>query len=119
MKAGCLKSRRRGKRRASFIFLRRWQLKKRKSSKQPCENAKGGCSDHREPPRSSGSRGPRWNRRFGHSKSTKIASRLSRELQNSGLIFGQVVAPSVLTSVCSIIVCSVSEVWKERKGNLT
>jgi len=37
MKAGCLKSCRRGKRRAAFISLRRWPLKKRKSSKQPCE----------------------------------------------------------------------------------
>src|SRR6202035_970186 len=30
MKAGCLKRRRRAKRRASFISLRRWQLKKGK-----------------------------------------------------------------------------------------
>src|SRR5580704_12458369 len=41
---------------------RRWQLKKRKSSKQPCEKAKDGSSDRRVLPRSLGSRGPRWNR---------------------------------------------------------
>jgi transcriptional regulator with GAF, ATPase, and Fis domain len=52
MRAGCPISRRRGTRRASFIFPRRWQLKKGKSSKLLCENAKGGCLDRRVPPRS-------------------------------------------------------------------
>ncbi len=41
-----------GKRRACFISLTRWPLKKRESSKQPCENAKGACTDRRVPPRS-------------------------------------------------------------------
>src|SRR5271169_4329479 len=50
MKAGYPNSRRRGKRRAILFSPRRWQLKKRKSSKQPCENAKGGCSDRRVRP---------------------------------------------------------------------
>src|SRR6267154_4792494 len=50
MKAGYPNSRRTGKRRASFISPRRWQLKKRKSSKQLCENAKDGYSDRRAQP---------------------------------------------------------------------
>jgi len=67
---------------ASFIS-RRWQLKKRKSSKQPCEKAKDGCSDRRVRPPNWGFHGPRWNRRFGHSKSTRIALGLCRKLDGS------------------------------------
>src|SRR5712664_2457277 len=93
MRAGCLTSRRRGKRRASFISQRRWQLKKRKSSKQPCENAKDGSSDRRGQPLNQELRAPRWNRRFSHSRLTRIASELSREHENSRLIFGHVVTP--------------------------
>jgi transcriptional regulator with GAF, ATPase, and Fis domain len=52
MRAGCPKSCRKRTRRAGFISLTRWQLKKKKSSKQLCKNAKGGCSDRRAPPRS-------------------------------------------------------------------
>src|ERR1700691_1014859 len=52
MKAGCPNSRRREERRVSFISPRRWQLKKRKSSKLLCENAKDGFSDRRVQPRS-------------------------------------------------------------------
>src|ERR1700734_241079 len=51
MKAGCPNSRRTGKRRASSISPRRWQLKKRKSSKQLCEKVEDRCSDRRVPPR--------------------------------------------------------------------
>ena len=61
------------------ISRRRWQRKKRKSSKRPCENARDECSDPREPPRSWGSRGPRWNRRFSYSRLTRIASGLNPE----------------------------------------
>src|SRR4029077_18201389 len=84
-RAGCPNSRRTGKRRASFISPRRWQLKKRKSSKQLCEHAKDGYSDRRAQPPSSESRVPHWNRKFGHSRLTRIASRLSREFENSRL----------------------------------
>src|ERR1700683_4713702 len=66
MKAGCPNSRRMGKRRASWIFPRRWQLKKKKSSKQLSEKAKDAFSDRRVLPKSSGSRGPRWNPRSAH-----------------------------------------------------
>src|SRR6266478_7054153 len=89
MKVGCLNSPLRRQPGASFISRGRWQLKKRKSSKQLCEKAKDGCSDRRVPPRSSESRGPRWNRRLSHSRLTRIASGLSREHEkNSRLIFG-------------------------------
>src|ERR1700732_135167 len=76
MKAGCPNSRRTEKRRASFISPRRWQLKKKKSSKQPCENAKGGCPGRRVRPPNWESYAPRWNRGFSHSKLTRIASEL-------------------------------------------
>ena len=66
MKAGCPNNRRTKEQKASFISPTKWQLKKKKSSKQLCENAKGASSDRRAPPRSSGSRGQRWNPRSGH-----------------------------------------------------
>jgi hypothetical protein len=72
------------KRAGSQLYLsRRWQLKRMKSSKQRCTNAKGGCSDRRAQPPSWGSLGPPWNRRFGRSKSTRIVSGLSRKLEGS------------------------------------
>jgi transcriptional regulator with PAS, ATPase and Fis domain len=52
-----------------------------------------GCSDRRVPPPNWVSRGPRWNRRFGHLRLTRIASGLSREPENSRLIFDHVVTP--------------------------
>src|ERR1700691_3034532 len=52
MKAGCPSSRRTEEPRASLISPRRWPHKKKKSSKQPCENAKDGFSDRRVPPQS-------------------------------------------------------------------
>src|ERR1700683_735556 len=52
MKAGCPSSRRTEESRASLICPRRWQLKKRKSSKRRCEKAKDGFSDRRVPLRS-------------------------------------------------------------------
>src|ERR1700733_534143 len=52
MKVGCLNSPLKRQPGASFISRRRWPHKKEKSSKRPCENAKDGCSDPREPPRS-------------------------------------------------------------------
>src|SRR3984885_2462661 len=81
MKAGC-PSHRKEKRIASFISPRRWQLKKRKPSKRLCEKAKDGSMDRRVLPRSSESRGPRWNRKSGHSRLTRIASKLRRETED-------------------------------------
>src|ERR1700678_4793442 len=52
MKAGCPSSRRTEERRASLISPRRWQHKKKRSSKQLCKKAKDACSDRRVPPRS-------------------------------------------------------------------
>src|SRR5580704_5639306 len=79
MKAGCPSSSRSGKRRASSISPRRWQHKKRKSSKRPCEKAKDVCSDRRVPLPNWESHGPRWNRKSGHSRLSRTASKLSRE----------------------------------------
>src|SRR6202046_2651870 len=86
MKAGCPNSLRTKKRRASFISPRRWQHKKRKSSKGLCEKATDGSSDRRVPPQSLASRGPRLNPKFGHSRSTRIALGLFRELKGSRLL---------------------------------
>jgi len=85
MKAGCPNGPLRRAPGASFISRRRWQLKKRKSSKQLCEKAKDGYLDLQAQPRSSGSHDPHWNRKFGHSRLARIASGLSRKKTSTAI----------------------------------
>src|SRR5580692_13224054 len=55
-------------------FLTGFLLRKRLPLRPPCANAEGECTGPRAPRPNSAYRGPLWNRRLRHSRSTRIAS---------------------------------------------
>src|SRR5580698_1575935 len=58
----------------SRAFLTGFLLRKRLPLRLPCANAEGECTGPRAPRPNSAYRGPLWNRRLQHSRSTRIAS---------------------------------------------
>src|ERR1700722_9296696 len=78
MRAGYFATRPGEKRRVDLIYPGGWRLKKGRSSKQLCENVKDGYPGRQAQPLNSELRAPHWNRRFKHSRSTRIVSELSR-----------------------------------------
>src|SRR5580698_8732834 len=81
MKVGYRNGRSKPDQGTSSPFRNNLPLPKEKSSKRLCENPKDGYSDRPAPRPSLGSRDPPWNRRYGHSTSIRIASRLGSELE--------------------------------------
>src|SRR5580698_125154 len=58
----------------SRAFLTGFLLRKRLPLRLPCGHAEGVCTGPRAPRPNSAYRGPLWNRRLRHSRSTRIAS---------------------------------------------